>query len=239
MQHGLPCSGGRQLQLSLNGENMANSDIIGIRTKGGLFSKVSTLLTASFIISAVGTYIGAGITSSAAIITLAIAFLVGTFVVPIMARKSTTSGIVALTGWTFVSGLFLGPSIHQYVAALGWQTVFLTYLGTGGVMAACGAVAAFSGINFGRLAGWLLVALLGLIVVGIGGIFLGMSTGVNIAYCLIGMAIFALFFCFDFWRLAREEDSWEAAIDLTMSLYLDYINFLLLALRLLGIKTKD
>ncbi len=211
-------------------------------SKSGLFSKVSLLLSGSFVISALGTYMGQGITSTAGVIVLAVLFLVGAFVVPFAAKASTTGGVIALTVWTFISGLFLGPCIHQYAHMLGWQTVFLAYLGTGAVMAGCGAVGALSGINFSNMGRFLMFALLGLIAAGLIGIFIPMSQTVNIVYCLIGMGVFALFFIFDFFRLANSENTWEAAIDLTMQLYLDYINFLLFLLRLLGInggKSKD
>lgn len=162
---------------------------------------------------------------------MAVLFFLGAFFVPLALAASTAAGVAALTGWTFISGLFLGPCIHTYVHILGWQTVFLTYLGTGGVMAACGAIASFSGINFGKLGNFLTIALLALIAVGI---FVPFSAGVNIVYSLIGMAVFTLFFLFDFFRLSEEEDTWEAAVLLTMKLYLDYINFLLYALRLIA-----
>ncbi len=221
---------------------MANP--IGSLINSGLFSKVSLLLTSTFLVSAFGTFLGAGITSTAAIIFLAVVFFLGAFFVPIAAKSSTAAGVAALTGWTFVSGLFLGPCIQLYVQTLGWQTVFLTYLGTGGVMAACGAVASLSGINFGKLGNFLTIALLALIVTGVFGIFVPFSAGVNIVYSLIGIAVFTLFFLFDFFRLRGERDTWEAAVLLTMELYLDYINFLLMALRLIdalsgGSKSKD
>ena len=166
-------------------------------------------------------------------------FFAGAFVVPKTAKKSTSAGVTALTVWTFISGLFLGPCIHHYAHALGWKTVFLTYLGSGGVMAVCGAIGALSGFNFSRLGRFLFFSLLGLLAVGIFGIFVPMTAAVNIVYCLVGIALFSLFFMLDFFRLAHEENTWEAAIDLTMSIYLDYINVLLLLLRLIGIKVKD
>lgn len=221
---------------------MANQNIA--LSKSGLFSKVALLLSGTFVVSAAGTYMGQGITSMAAVITLAVLFLAGAFIVPLTAKASTGAGVAALSVWTFISGLFLGPCIHQYAHQLGWQTVFLAYLGTGAVMAACGAIGALSGINFSRMGRFLMFALLGLIAVGLVSIFIPMSQTVNILYSLIGMAVFALFFIFDFFRLANEEDTWEAAIDLTMQLYLDYINFLLYLLRFLaatagGSKSKD
>lgn len=211
-------------------------------SKGGLFAKVSLLLTGTFAISAVGTYLGAGITSFAAIITLGILFLVGAIALPFVAKKSTGAGIAVLAAWTFISGLFLGPCIHHYVQSLGWQTVFLAYVGTGGVMAACGAIGALSGRDFSNMGRWLMFALLGLIVVGIVNIFVSFSSGVTIVYSLIGMAVFAGFFIYDFFRLSKSEDTWFSAIMVTVELYLDFVNFLLYLLKLLNAifgKSKD
>ena len=203
-------------------------------SRGGLFSKVSLLLSLSFLVSAFGTYIGAGITSGVVMIVLMIAFFAGAMAVPYMARSSKELGFIGLAGWTFISGLFLGPTIHAYVHILGWQTIFLAYLGTGGVMAVCGILGAFSGINFSRMGWWLTIALLGLIVFGLINIFVSFGHLGNLLYAGVGMVIFAGFFIFDFWRLANSEDTWTSAFDVTMQLYLDYINFLLLLLRFLG-----
>ena len=145
---------------------MSNNPSSITLSKAGLASKVSLLLSGSFVLSAVGTYLGQGVTSTAAFVVLLIAFLAGAFFVPISARKSPTAGIIALGIWTFISGLFFGPAIHQYAHMLGWQTVFLAYLGTGGIMAACGAVCSLSrvkasiGANYGNLSKFLFFALL-------------------------------------------------------------------------------
>lgn len=204
------------------------------RSQSSLFSKVSLLLSGSFIISSIGTYAGAGITSTAAMVVLLILFLAGAFVVPLAVRASATAGVTALIVWTFISGLFLGPAINFYAANLGWETVFLAYLGTAGVMALCGAVGVFSGFNFSGLGRWLFFALLALIVVGIVAIFVPFSHTVNIVWSLIGMGVFALFFIFDFFRAKDAPNTWESAVFVTMSLYLDYVNFLLYALKLLA-----
>lgn len=201
-------------------------------SRGGLFSKVALLLTGAMGLSAVGSLLGAGITSLAGIIVLAIAFIAGAFFVPFAAKKSPQAGITALAVWTFISGLFIGPTLNFYVHALGGNLVFLCFLGTGGVMAACGAIGALSGRDFSNMGKWLMFALLGLIVVGIFNIFVAFSTGVDIVYCLIGIAIFAGFFIFDFFRLSKAEDNWFNAVTGTMEIYLDFINVLLFVLRL-------
>ena len=202
--------------------------------KTTLFSKVSLLLSLTMLISAFGTWVGSGITSVGAIIALGIVFLVGVIGVFFAAKVSPTAGVIALAAWTFVSGLFIGPCIHMYVVELGWQTVFLTYLGTGGVMALCGAIGVFSGFDFSSMGRWLMFALLGLILVGIVAIFVPYSHTVNIVWSLVGMTVFALYFIFDFFMAKDAENTWESAIMVTMSLYLDFINFLLYALQFLA-----
>lgn len=200
----------------------------------GLFSKVALLLTGSLALGAAGTYVGRDITGLVPIIGLAVAFIVGMIITMVVARANTGAGILCLAGWTFVSGLFLGPCINQYVKELGMETVFLVYLGTGGVMAICGLIGAFSGKDWGGMERFLMIGLFGLIIAGFVNIFFSFSSGVNIVYSLIGMAIFAGFFIVDFWRVAKGEDNWTNAIDLTIAIYLDYVNFLLYALKFIA-----
>lgn len=202
-------------------------------SQGGLFSKVSFLLSLSMGITALGCYLGAGITSFVAIIVLAIAFIAGAIAVPFAAKASKEMGIGALAIWTFISGLFLGPTMNFYVAQLGWEVVFFAFLGTGGVMAACGAIGALSGRDFSGMGKWLTIGLLVLIVIGIVNIFMSFSIGFTIVYSLGGMAIFAGFFIYDFFRMKKAENTWDSAIMVTMQLYLNFINFLLHLLRFL------
>src|SRR5689334_14943759 len=108
-------------------------------SRGGLFSKVAMLLTASMAVGALGSYLGAGITSIAVVIALAIAFIVGAIVIKFIEDKDPAISIPFTLGWVFISGLFIGPALHQYKQILGWEVVFGAYLGTSAVMAVCGA----------------------------------------------------------------------------------------------------
>ncbi len=204
-----------------------------------LFGKVALLLMCCMLVGGVGTYVGRGIRTLGAFIGLSILFIGGAIGVFLAASAHPAIGISLLMAWTFVSGLLLGPAIAMYVERLGWQTVCLAYVGTGGVMAVCGAIGALSGINFSFLGGILFLALFGLVIFGVIGIFVRMSRQVNIVHSLIGMVVFAGYFIFDFWRLSVSENSWEAAIRLTMSLYLDFINFLLYLLQFLAETQKS
>jgi len=197
-----------------------------------IFVKVALLLTMAMLGGGLGAWCGRGIRSMGAMIGLGILFLVGVFGVFLAAHASPVIGIAALAGWTFVSGLFIGPAIQAYSEDIGWQSVAGCFLGTSGVMALCGIIGLFSGINFGGMGSFLLIALFGLILVGVVGCFVRMSRTVNIVYSALGCLIFAGYFLFDFFRLGHSENTWEKAIQLTMSLYLDFVNFFLHLLQL-------
>lgn len=51
-----------------------------------------------------------------------------------------------------------------------------------------------------------------------------MSRTPNIIYHLLGMVISSGYFIFDFFRLGHTENTWEKAIQLKMSIYLDFLN---------------
>ena len=205
-----------------------------------LFAKVAILLTASLLTGALGSFVGRNIRSIGAFIGLAIAFIGGVFVVSATSGAAITVAIPVLLAWVFVSGLFIGPAIQAYADDLGEATVCGAFLGTALVMALCGAVGALSGIDFSGMGVFLGIALLGLIIFGIIAIFKRMSREVSMGQAIIGMIVFAGYFIFDFFRLSKSENTWQAAINLTMQLYLDFVNFLLYLLKFLAAaKSKD
>ncbi|OPZ90783.1 MAG: Inhibitor of apoptosis-promoting Bax1 [bacterium ADurb.Bin425] len=197
-----------------------------------LFTKVMFLLMCSLGVTSIGVYLGRHLQSLFAMIVLGITFFIGTFVVYFAAGVSPAVGISLLLGWTFVSGLFLGPTIEMYGRTIGWQAVFLCFAGTTGAMALFGAIGMFSGIDFSGLGTYLMFGLFGLIIFGVVGIFVRMSRTVNILHAIFGLVIFSGYFLFDFFRLTKGEDTWPEAVRLTMSLYLDFINFFLYLLQL-------
>ena len=78
----------------------------------------------------------------------------------------------------------------------------------------------------------IVLGLFGMIIFGVIGIFIRMSRTTNIVYHLLGMLVFSGYFIFDFFRLGHTENTWEKAIQLTMSIYLDFLNFFLHLLQL-------
>jgi FtsH-binding integral membrane protein len=138
-----------------------------------------------------------------------------------------------LLGWGFVNGMILGPLVGFAIAEQGPGIVLEALVGTTAVMLGTGFIALTTHINFSFLMPLLFLALLALIIVGLIGIFVRFSRTVNLTYSIIGMVVFGFFFLFDFFRVDRSRNTWDAAIRLTIGLYLDFANFFMFLLRFL------
>lgn len=197
-----------------------------------LFTKVMFLLTMSLGVGALGAYFGRAIRSLGAIIGLAIAFFVGAIVVFVTASASPPVAISILLAWTFVAGLFMGPTLQLYSEEIGWQPVMLCFGGTAGIMAVCGMIGMLSGIDFSGMGTYLMIALFGMIIFGVVAMFVRMSRTVNIIHSIIGVVLFSGYFIFDFYRLSQSNDTWPDAVRLAAKLFVDFLNVFLYLLQL-------
>lgn len=197
-----------------------------------LFTKVMFLLTMSMGVAAGGAYLGRGIRSFGAIIGLGIAFIIGAIVVFVSANAAPPVAISILLAWTFIAGLFMGPTLQMYSEELGWQPVMLCFAGTSGIMAVCGMIGMLSGIDFSGMGTYLMIALLGMIIFGVVAMFVRMSRTVNIVHAIIGVILFSGYFIFDFFRLSKSADTWPEAVRLSASLFVDFLNVFLYLLQL-------
>jgi FtsH-binding integral membrane protein len=201
-----------------------------------LMAKVMCLLSLSIASGGVGAYLGRNLRSWIAVIGLFIVAIIGMFIV-----RAAGGGYVAvglLMGWSGVFGAMSGPLLYQAVTEEGPGIVIQALTGTTAVMIITGIVAMTSGINFAALAPILLIALLGLIVVGLVGIFVKFSRTVNLVYSIIGMLVFSGFFLLKFFRLSQSENTWERAIDATVGIYVTFVNFFLYLLQFLMFSRK-
>ncbi len=204
-----------------------------------LFSKVAFQLTLAMVCGGAGAALGRNLRSLGAFIVLIIAAFAGIYITDLAFAGHVVAGTICLAAWTAVIGALSGPAVQMYSEKMGWETVTGAFLATGGVMAGCGMVATFSGINFGAIGGILTIALYGLIIFGVIGIFVKMGRQARILESIIGMIVFAGYFLFDFWRLSNAtENTWRAASRLTMNLYLDFWNFVMYLLQFLA-ETQD
>ncbi len=188
-----------------------------------LMAKVLCLLSLTIATGGVGAYVGRRLEGWLAAIGLFILAMIGIFIIPLAG-----GGLIATTllmGLGFVIGMMLGPLVGFAAREEGAGIVIQALTGTTAVMLGCGIFVFVTGFDFSFLMPILLIALIGLIVVGLVGIFVRFSRTVNLLYSIIGMVVFAGFFLLKFFRLSQAENSWEAAVQHTASIYISFANF--------------
>jgi FtsH-binding integral membrane protein len=196
-----------------------------------LLGKVMCLLSLSIASGGVGAYLGRNIRSLMAAIGLFIVAIIGMFIV--RAAGGGYLGVGLLMGWSAIYGMMFGPFLSYAVSEEGPGIVLQALTGTTAVMIITGVIAMTSGINFSALGPILLVGLLGLIVVGLVGMFVRFSRTVNIVYSAFGVLLFSGFFLYKFFNLSKSENTWEAAVAHTLSIYITFVNFFINLLQLL------
>lgn len=196
-----------------------------------LLAKVMCLLSLTVATAGAGAYAGRRLTGLLPAIGLLILSIIGMFIVRAAGGGMVATGL--LMGWGFINGMMLGPLVAFAVSEEGPGIVLQALTGTTAVMLVTGVIAMATGIDFSFLAPVLLIALIGLIVVGLVGIFVRFSRTVNMVYSVIGMVVFSGFFLLNFFRISRSENTWDRAIDVTISLYLAFANFFTMLLQFL------
>ncbi|MBK8313320.1 MAG: Bax inhibitor-1/YccA family protein [Acidobacteria bacterium] len=194
-----------------------------------LLAKVMCLLSLTIATAGVGAYAGRRLTGLLPAIGLLILSIIGMFIIRSAGGGFAATGL--LMGWGFINGMMLGPLVAFAVSEEGPGIVLQALTGTTAVMLVTGVIAMATGINFSFLMPLLLIALIGLIVVGLVRIFVKFSRTVNLVYSGIGMLVFSGFFLLNFFRISRSENTWERAVDSTISLYLSFANFFTMLLQ--------
>jgi FtsH-binding integral membrane protein len=200
------------------------------RLSSGLLGKVFGLLAFSLAFAAVGGWVGAQLSPAwiLPLVLVEIGLIVGVHV----ARNKEGLNLLLLYAFTFVSGMTLGPIIASYAGAgLGVLVVEAVVI-TGVMTAGLGAYALTTKRDFSGLGPYLFMGVLGLVVAGIIGIFVGgglFSAMLGFA----GAVVFSLLLVYDVQRAKYAEDTMGNAVVLTLGIYLDIINLFLSILRIL------
>jgi FtsH-binding integral membrane protein len=188
-----------------------------------LLAKVLGLLAPTIAMAGVGAYLGRNIHGILPLIGLLAVSIVGMFI--IRAFGGSDIAIVLMMAWGVGNGMMLGPLVALAVEEGGPQIIIQALTGTTAVMLLAGFIALATGVDLTFLAPIYLLAVFGLVIVGLVGMFVRFSRAGNLAYSLIAMVVFAGGFLFKFFRLSQSENTWEQAVQLTMSLYLTFANF--------------
>lgn len=118
--------------------------------------------------------------------------------------------------------------VNQYQQE--WHNVvFQALFATAFAVFSTAGIVFLTSIDFSFLGGFLLISLFMLIVMGLLNIFFFRSKIFSLVRAYIGAVIFILYLLYDFDRLEKMagDESWGAAIDIAVNIYLDIINLFL------------
>lgn len=146
-------------------------------------------------------------------------------------RRNEALSLLLFYAFTFAEGIGIAPVIGQYVRAFGPDVVVNAALTTGLGMFALAAIVYATGLDLRRFQGIFMIALLGLIVVGIISMFVRFIHPET--YAWLTLIIFAGLVLIDFARLRAGGDGLSPVLMAT-SIYLDVINIFLALLQIFG-----
>lgn len=196
------------------------------------------LIAASLIAAVAGAFVGMSASFSyhpILFLIIEIALLLGMG----FADKKGMAGLALglLFGFTFITGLFLGPVLSMYVGAgagnVVTQAFFMTAVAFGGLtLYAMNAKADFR--SWGKP---LFFVLLGVIVAGLLNIFLFRSTLMSLGISSISAILFSMYILFDTQNIIRGR--YDSPIMAAVEMYLNILNLFISLLNILGILNRD
>jgi modulator of FtsH protease len=194
-----------------------------------LLAQVLAISALGFCITGFGAWLFQGLAPGVGLIAMLVGFglLFGTMA----ARRNETLSLVLFYAFTFCEGVGIAPVIGQYVRSIGPAVVFDAALTTGLGMFSLGAIVYATGLDLRRFQGYLTLALLGLIVLGVVSIFVRFIHPEVYAYLVL--AIFTAYVLIDFARIRAGGDG-ATPVMLAVSIYLDALNIFLALLQIFG-----
>jgi FtsH-binding integral membrane protein len=210
--------------------------VLDTRSPASLLSKVLWITTAGFIFTAVGAWIappslGVGYMF---IILLNFGMIFG---ISYAARRNNALALTLFYAFTTLMGVQISPILSQYThSAAGQQIVFQAAATTALGMAVMAVVAQFARFNYMKVGRIAFFALLGLVLVGLLGMFVHfVSPGL---YAWATLAIFSVLLLVDFMRL-KDRGQDYGAVQMALSIYLDALNIFLALLQIFGGGSRD
>ncbi|MDP2643244.1 MAG: Bax inhibitor-1/YccA family protein [Candidatus Peregrinibacteria bacterium] len=134
--------------------------------------------------------------------------------------------------FTFISGITIAPLIAIVAASpAGLVILAKALIITAFVFTAVGILGYTTKMDLSGMRMFLFIALIGMIITGVVGIFLPWSNTFEMFYAGIGVLLFAGFTAYDFQKIKTYPE--DRYIDAALHLYLDIFNLFLYVLRLL------
>lgn len=140
-------------------------------------------------------------------------------------------GIPLFSFWSILNGIEIALALLSVDENLGAKVLGIT----ASVTVICALIGMYSGLNLLFLGKFLLIALIILVIANIIRLFITIDGLKNRIISIAGVIIFTLYLLYDFNKLKlTEENTWSAAMSISIDIYLDIINLFLYILDLLS-----
>jgi FtsH-binding integral membrane protein len=194
-----------------------------------LLAQVLGITALGLCVTALAAWIFQGVSPGIGLIAMIVGFIL---LITINAtRRNEALSLLLFYAFTFLEGIGIAPVVSQYARAFGPEVVVNAALTTGLGMFALAAIVYATGLDLRRYQGIFLIALLGLVVVGIISIFVRFIHPET--YAWLTLLIFSGLVLIDFARLRAGGDG-LTAVQMATSIYLDAINIFLALLQIFG-----
>jgi FtsH-binding integral membrane protein len=196
-----------------------------------LLGKVLWITTAGFLFTALGAYLAPPTLGISYLLIVLLNFGL-IFAVSAAARRSSGWGLTLFYVFTLLMGVQISPIINQYMHSTNGPTiVFQAAITTALGMAMMAIIAQFANFNYMKVGRIAIYALMGLILLGIIGMFVHfVQPGV---YAWLSLIIFSVLLLVDFMRL-RDRGQAYGAVQMSLSIYLDALNIFIALLQIFG-----
>jgi FtsH-binding integral membrane protein len=199
-----------------------------------LLAQVLGISGLGFLITALAAYLFPGIPYGGGLIAMLIGF--GLLFATMAAQRNQTLSLLLFYAFAFCEGLGISPVVHVYVTNFGPGIVYDAALTTGLGMFALGAIVYATGLDLRRFSGYVFLALLAVVVLGIVSLFVHFIHPAIYAYLVLG--IFTFLVLIDFARI-RAGGSGATPVMLAVSIYLDALNIFLALLQIFGGRRRE
>lgn len=155
-----------------------------------------------------------------------------------MWSKKEPLNYILFSAFTLSSGITVVPLLASFAMEFGgYDIIYRSLFATTVTFVAAGLIGHTSQRSFQGLSGFLFIALIGLVLTGILGIFIPWGNTMEMVYSGVGVLIFTGYAVVDMQRLKHypQDESMNAAI----ALYLDIFNLFIFILRLTGALRRD
>lgn len=188
------------------------------------------LLTASLIAATGGAFLGITYIKEASwtLLILEFAMLFGLF----FAKNKPNLALILLFGFTFVSGLTLGPVLNMYIGAGMGNVITQAFLMTSVAFAGLTLFAFNTKRDFSTMGKMLFITLIVVVVASLANLFFH-SPILQLAIAGVGAILFSAFILYDTQNIIR--GAYDSPVLAAVALYLDILNLFISLLQILGV----